>query len=512
MIIDVDFNELTKLLKTKASLENVIEALDMFGTPVDSIEGDVLRVEVSPNRMDMLSPEGIARALNGFLGAESGYPIWRVSPSGVDAYVNKSSIRPYVSFSAVLKSHVSSGAVKSLMQMQEKLHLTLGRDRRKYSIGIYDLDKITPPIKFKELKLKKINFCPLGASSDMTGKEILKSNEKGKAYAHLVGADKAPVLMDSKGQIISMPPIVGADFCKVTRKTKNFFIDSTGTVPGTDNIVAIVSTAIVERGGALGVVLPGPSYLPRRMKVNLTYINKVTGLKLNKGEVGECLGKMRIGFDGEALIPPYRLDLFGQIDLAEEVAIAYGYPNFKGEIPHTYSLGEPLEERTLTNEVRKLMTGFGFLELKTFMLTSPLLLNLAGPYELAVSNPKSREYSALRQSLLPGVFEILSLNKTSDYPQRVFEVGTVFTPSDELRLAGMVVHNEASFSEIKAIVDTLASAFSMGVKWIPGEHQFFMPGRTAVSDLGVYGEVFPGISERVGMPVVGFEINLERIL
>ncbi|TRO61990.1 phenylalanine--tRNA ligase subunit beta [Candidatus Bathyarchaeota archaeon] len=512
MIIDIEFKELEKLLKTKASLEQVIGALDMYGTPIDSVEGDVLRVEVSPNRMDMLCPEGVARALNGFLGAETGYPIWRTGPSGFDVQVDRSEIRPYLSFSAVLKSHISREAVKSLMQMQEKLHATVGRDRKKYSIGVYDLDKIKPPIMFKELPLKKINFTPLDESSDMNGKEILKSNEKGKAYAHLVGKNKAPALMDSEGQIISMPPIVNADFCKVTSQTKNFFIDSTGTVPGTDEIAAIVATAIVERGGSLGVTLPGPSYLPRRMKINNNYMSKMIGIDLDKDTLKDNLARMRIGFDDEALIPPYRLDLFGQIDLAEEVAIAQGYQNFEGAIPHSYSLGEPLEVRTLESEVRKLMTGFGFLELKTFMLTAPMLLNLAGPYELQVSNPKSNEYSALRQSMLPGIFEVLSLNKDADYPQRVFEVGTVFKPSEETRLAGLVVHNQASFAEIKAVVDRLVSALSVEIKWNPGDHQFFMSGRTAVSEIGVYGEVFPGISERVGMPVAGFEINLERIL
>ncbi len=512
MIIDVNFKELAGLLKARQSLEGVIEALDMFGTPVDSFDENGLRVEVSPNRMDMVCTEGIARSLNGFLGAETGYPLWKVEPSDVEVRVKKSTIRPFLSFSTVLGSRLSGEAVKSLMQMQEKLHTTVGRNRKKYSIGIYDLDKIEPPITYKELSLNSIKFQPLEEESEMTGKEILKSNAKGRAYAHLVGKGKAPVLVDSEGQVLSMPPIINADFCKVTPKTRNFFIDSTGTVEGTDGIVAIVATALAERGGRLGVVTPGPSYLPRRMKLNLSYVNRILGLKLKKNEVVERLERMRLGFDGDVLVPPYRLDIFGQIDIAEEVAIAHGYEKFKGEIPHSFSVGEPMGEKELENEVRKLMVGFGFVELKTFMLTSPLLLALCGPYELGVSNPKSSEYSALRQSLLPGIFDVFLANKDADYPQRVFEIGKVFTPSEELRLAGMVAHAGAGFSGIKAVVDRFLSVFSINAKWEQGEHPFFMPGRTAVSDFGVYGEVFPGISERIGMPMAAFELNLERIL
>ena len=91
MIVEVPFKELQRLLKAKASLEQVSDALAMFGTPIDDLQGDLLRVEVEPNRVDMLSPEGIARSLNGFLEAETGYhgknEAWVILDAKPDAFL-----------------------------------------------------------------------------------------------------------------------------------------------------------------------------------------------------------------------------------------------------------------------------------------------------------------------------------------------------------------------------------------------------------------------------------------
>ncbi len=511
MIVEIPYKELASLLKVKASLEQIVKALDMFGTPVDEFDKDILRVEVFPNRVDMLSPEGIARSLDGFLGHSVGYPLWNLMPSGIETVVGKSKTRPFISFSSVQDVPFTEVALKSLMQLQEKLHVSIGRNRRKYSIGVYDTDKIGKQVTYKEMPLKEIEFKPIGEKSEMTGYEILESTEKGMDFAHLLG-DTAPVLMDEKNRIMAMAPITGADYCKVTKDTKNFFVDSTGTEKGTDSVVTLITTSLVQRGGSLGIVVPGPTYLPRRMKLDQSYLNKITGLNLTKTKLQNALLKMRFGFDGDILIPSYRFDIFNKIDIAEDIAIAHGYTKFKGELPPSYSPGESLKVRELEQEIRKIMTGMKFIELKTYMLTSPSLLSMAGSPTLEVTNPKSSEYSTLRQSLLPGLFDVLSINTNAQYPHNVFELGHIFTPDEKLKLSGIIAHTDANFAEIKAVVDRLVKMFSIKAKWELGNHPFFMEGRTALSEFGVYGEVSPAISEKFGVPLAAFELNLERIL
>jgi len=205
------------------------------------------------------------------------------------------------------------------------------------------------------------------------------------------------------------------------------------------------------------------------------------------------------------------MDMFTEMDVAEEVAIAYGYDKFKGKLSPSYSPGEPLESSLLSNELRKIMVGMGFLELKTFMLTSPEILKLSGGHKLAASNSKSLEYSALRQSLLPGIFDVLNFNKNADYPQRVFEIGHVFLPEEKEYVSGIIIHKEANFSEVKGMVDRLIKTISKEVKWENGSHEFFMEGRTATSNAGVYGEVSLSISEKLGMPMTAFEVDITKL-
>ncbi len=504
MIVTFPLDELKSLLRKELAPEDIARAFDMLGAPVESHSGESIEVEVFPNRVDLLSPEGAARALRGILGIETGYPVWDIVPGKLETRIEKTS-RPFVSFSAVLGAEISETSLAMLMQMQEKLHLTVGRDRKKYSIGVYDFDHLKSPISYKELPLKDIVFVPLGGRKEMNGREILKKTEKGRKYAHLVG-ETAPVLVDGAGRIISMAPIINAEFCKVTPETRNFFIDSTGTAEGTDAMVALIATSLAERGGKLGVVVPGPSYLPRRMKVSRQYIRKRIGTRISDREIVESLEKMRLGYDGDVLIPPYRIDVFSPLDVAEDAAIGYGHEKFSGELLPSYHSGKAHPSRLLEDKARQVMVGLGFLEAKTFLLTSPELLSLAEEPKEVVNNPKSKEYSALRPSLLPGLYNLLMANKHAEYPQRVFEVGTVFTPEEELRLAGLVAHPEASFSEVKGIVDRVLSLFGKSSKWEAGEHRFFIPGRTALSPFGVYGEVSLELAEKLGLGSRSYEL------
>ncbi len=517
MIVEFEWDDLMSFLKGKVPRDALINAIDMMGTPVEEHNDEIVRIEVFPNRPDLLDAGGMGRALNGFLGFEAGYPAWRMASDGIKCSVpesRQSLIRPFLSFAMVKALKLNEAAVKGMMQLQEKLHITLGRNRAKYSIGIYNADMIRMPVRYEEWKLDDISFVPLEGSEELSGRQILEETEKGRAYAHLLPEDRAPVLLDASGKIISMPPIINAEFCKVDANTTNLFIDSTGTSPGTDDIVAVVATSLAERGGIIQPVSPGPLFLPKRMPIDYDRIRALLGLEMSNMQIDSFLNKMRIGAVGEATIPPYRIDITRQMDLAEDVAIAYGYDNFKFTLPKTKLFGRPLPSQVFYNEIRKLMVGFGFLEIRGFNLVSPLASAMAGGANIRVLNAKSSEYSVLRPSLLPGLYHLLLRNKDSEYPQKIFEIGNVFTPEQKVRLAGFIAHSEAGFSEIKGIVDALHTMVAPDeeLKWASGSHPMFMEGRTAVSDWGVYGELAPELSQQVGMPVAGFELKLETDL
>ncbi|HJM23994.1 MAG TPA: phenylalanine--tRNA ligase beta subunit-related protein, partial [Candidatus Thalassarchaeum sp.] len=118
--------------------------------------------------------------------------------------------------------------IQSLMDHQEKLHLTLGRRRRFSSIGVHDLASLSPPFRVLTVPAS-YTFVPLSETDEFSIAEILDSNPKGIEYAHLMeGMDRFPVILDSNDDLLSFPPIINGNHTTVSEETNDFFIDVTG--------------------------------------------------------------------------------------------------------------------------------------------------------------------------------------------------------------------------------------------------------------------------------------------
>src|SRR3989338_11500167 len=205
--ITLNKNYLLKLLNKKISDKELEEKIPMLGTDLSKIEKNEIVVEVFPNRPDMLSEQGFARALSSFLGIETGLRKYEVKRSNSICRVDKTlKSWPYVVTAIVKGLEFNDEMIREIIQLQEKLHITHLRDRRKGGIGIYPLDKIAMPITFTSESLNKINFRPLGSDKEMSGREVLENHDAGKKYKHILeGEDKFPVFIDANKVIMSMP-------------------------------------------------------------------------------------------------------------------------------------------------------------------------------------------------------------------------------------------------------------------------------------------------------------------
>ena len=184
-VITLDYNDLVSLLGKDISMEEIIDRLPMIGSDIDSIDGDTMNVEFFPDRPDLYSVEGVARALRGFLGLETGMASYDVGDSGMVLEVDPSveGVRPYIVSAFIQNVRIDDTLIKSLMEIQEKLHLTMGRKRKKLAIGVHDFEKLKPPFVYKAVKPDSIKFIPLGHFKEMDLNEILEKHEKGIEYA-----------------------------------------------------------------------------------------------------------------------------------------------------------------------------------------------------------------------------------------------------------------------------------------------------------------------------------------
>ena len=222
--ISVDIEELLKMTGEKA-LERIKEAISQFKGEVKSIEEDEINIELEPDRPDILSVEGLTRAIRAYLQKEPGYPKKlrrKIKKSKIRVEVNEARTRPYIACAIIKDIKIDEKTVKSIMRMQETLHMTLGRDRRKVAIGIHNYDKIKPPIIYTEVKSTE-KMIPLEMPLEMTLKEVLEKHPKGKQFRHLI-KDRCPVYIDEEG-IFSFPPIINGERTRVTRETRNLFVE-----------------------------------------------------------------------------------------------------------------------------------------------------------------------------------------------------------------------------------------------------------------------------------------------
>jgi len=541
--------DLTDLIGKEMPIQELEEALFLTKCEVENIQGGEITVEVNSDRPDMLSVEGIARTLRGFLGLEVGAPKYDLREGRVRVSVlpSVSGIRPYIVCGVVRDLKLTDEVIRQVMQLQEKLHLTYCRNRRKGSIGIYDLEKINLNLIYEALRPEEIEFIPLEEEEEMSAEEILEETSKGREYGSIVRAyERYPLLRDADGTVLSMPPIINSEYTKVSQETRHLLIDVTGTNKRLiGKILNILVTSLAERGGRIECVpveyedekIITPDLTCENIELRTGFACEMLGLNLSPEEIVECLRKMRYEVtqktEGklEVSVPAYRCDILHEVDLIEDVAIGYGYDRFVPEIPATTNIGVELKKTKLTRQARDLMIGFGFQEVLNFMMTSKEKLftkmNRTEERVVEVLNPVSSEYAVLRDSLIPGLLDLLSQNLHVQYPQRVFECGDVVKvqgrgeyPKSIRNLAAAICDNKASYEEVQSVLYSLLR--NLGVTdWeiSPYEHSSYLEGRAARvifrgEEIAVIGEIHPRTLTRFGLnrPAAVFEITLEQII
>ena len=534
--VSVRYPELVDLLSKALPPEELIQSIVMMGCGHEATEGDVITFDIFPNRPDLYSVEGIARALRGYLGIEVGLPHFPAELGGIEFTVDKSVevVRPFAVGGVVRGIELTDESVASLVDLQEKLHLTLGRRRRKVAIGIHDLDKVTPPFTFKAVYPNSVRFVPLGRAEEMDLQEILERHDKGKEYASILeGKRLYPVITDANGTVLSFPPIINGIVTQLTPDSRNLFIDVTGTdLAAVRTALTILCTALAERGGRIERVatvypdrkLVTPALDTKIRIVDLERANRLLGVTIAPDDAIELLRRMRYEATAQGTklaleIPAYRADILHDWDVFEDLAIAYGYGTFPLALPRQQTIGEAQPLNEFSASLRRLLVGYGYIEVMSLALSSPKA-PVASPPPVVLQNPIGEDFSVVRSGLLGGVLGILGLNKHRELPQRVFEIGDVVIDGTNVRRLGAAsIHPKASFTEMKSLVQSLLRDVGKSCEVEPAEGPNFIPGRCAAVKAngawaGVFGEVHPRVVDGYGLthPVAAFELDVAALL
>ncbi len=539
-VVELSYSRLQRLVG-KASKKQISDSLPFLGLDIESEDKDLVRIEYSPNRPDYSTDFGIALGLQGLLGKKTGAIKLNVKKSDkypISVKSDVSKIRPFVTGIVAKGGKIDDKIIKQFMTMQEDLHFGIGRKRKKSSIGIHDLNMIEFPLVYT-IVTRNHKFIPLNSKNEVSISEILKNTDVGKDYGSILGnSSKVPIILDANQKTVSFPPIINAAITTVTAKTKNLFVEVTGiNKEDAEDMLSVVATILQSAGFSLESVLisgaknSSPKLEPKKMTVNPSLVNETLGLNLSTPKIISALKKSRLdastkGKNIVCTIPPYRFDIFGSMDLVEEVALGYGIENLEPTLSPSQTIGEVNHISLQLKSLNQIMIGLGYLEALNSSLTSKRVLyemtNRIGTKIISVLDSKSQEHTILRDSILPGLLENLSRNIHESYPQKLFETGTVFglgNPiSEKINLSGISAYQDANFSEMKS---TLQSALNIGfgikIETKTADHPTFEKGHCANvvvngKPIGIIGEINSKIIEnyKIRVPVVGFEISLSE--
>ena len=536
-VINIELADLDRLLVAPLTADEFLATVSQLGADPDGIDDGVAAVEFFPDRPDLCSTEGVARALRAFTGQLPGLPRYDVAEATTHITVAPAvlDVRPVVRGALVHGVQLDDAAIRSLMELQEKLHLTVGRRRRKVSIGLHDLASLKPPFAYGTCTPEAPAFVPLGCESAMTPAQVLSEHPKGVDYAHLLeGCDRYPLITDARGAVASLPPIINGVATTVNEATTDLLIDVTGhDVAAVEACLNIVATALVERGGrltALEVRYPNrtvvtPDLAPRRHAIEhhrlVTLLGSDPGAAALAKAFARCAlaSKLRAG-TWEVKVPAYRADLLHPVDLVEEAAIGLGFDRLPARSPQAVTFGRALPSRRREARAREALLGLGFQEVVTLTLGGSrahhALTGRAADGVTRVANPVGEEYDLLRPALLPGLLGLLRTNRHHELPQRVFEVGWVVRHHrNRQALAWVELASRAPFARARSLAESVARR--LGVTGdgdpAPDDDPLFIAGRCARVVAGgaelVYGEIHPHVLTgfELGHPALGGELR-----
>ncbi len=484
--VDLDPDELRRLTGHGEKDDDDLKS-DLFSLGIEfegeTAEGE-LQFEFEPDRLDRLSVEGIARSLRYQYGDDRGVylpnvndPEWTVVVGG-----DVPGKRPYVTGAVVRGLDLDEPALESLIQLQEKLHATMGRGREKGAIGVHDLTMLKGApatgenagensIRYTGIDPDEDTFVPLDSDAEMTPADVLESHPIGEDYAPLVeGYDRMPAIYDDVG-LFSFPPVINGRRTEVTTDSRNLFIEMTGTDGWTiDRMLNVVCYALDARGGQIEAVtvayeggtshpdegpdLRRPDLSVDEKRVAHDRIETILGIDLGVEETVDLFE--RSGLDAEprdagdgtvyrVRIPPYRVDVLHPLDLIDDVGRAYGFNELVPRYPDVSTVGGRHGRSRHERAVRDLLVGLGFEDLLNFHLTSEAANfgrtglspdaggldgavwgegdTVGGGDPVVITEPYSSEYAIVRTWAMPSLLTVLSNNTHRAYPQDLAEIG-----------------------------------------------------------------------------------------
>jgi phenylalanyl-tRNA synthetase beta chain len=506
------------------------------GTPLSDVlplTDEVLEVEPTGNRPDLLSIYGIAREVAAIYGKE-------IEPSpGTDP-------TPVGDERVDVEIDDFEGCPRYIGRLFRDVRIApspVWLRARLTAAGMRPIANVVDVTNYVMLALGN----PLHAFDHEKlagGRIVVRRARAGERMRTLDGVDRAldpsDLVIADADRAVALAGIMGGEETEVTEATTTVLLEGANFEPygllrsserlklrtegsnrwekGVDphlapQAAALATELVVELAGAkwVGHVdVHGDLPQPPEIAVRPERASEVVGLELGPYEQAETL--VRIGFtadNGSVVVPTWRArDVTREIDVVEEVA------RFRlDDVPFTLPLrrdmtGRLTRAQSLRRVVEEALVGAGFSE----AYTPTLVPAGSDPEALALPEPMTQEQTLLRRTLLPSLVEAAQRNIAAGNERiALFEIARVFRsdgklPDEQHRLAGIV---QGGFALGKGAVETVYEAIRATPRFERAVHPFLHPGKAARTAEGWLGELHPSVLEGVWG---AFELDFDALI
>lgn len=509
----------------------------------------IIEFEITPNRTDCLSVEGIAREFGVTFGVKCA-ELWQDKKNnfkvvnkldGVGVVINSDSCKKYVmnviknveikpsSFNIQLKL-IKSGysVINNIVDITNFVMLEMGQPLHAFDKNVLDGDIIVRNANENE---KIITLDKTERVLNLNNM-VISDSKKAVAVAGVMGGLDSGISDTTKTVIIESANFVRGSV-RNTSKRLGLRTDASSkyekglapelTITAMNRVCNLINAS--NSGNIEYNIVEVNNYKKNDTKIKLDYnkINNIIGTNLEKNDINNILNSLNLKVQDDCVnVPYYRADVEIIEDVAEEIARIYGYDKLPSTMPNTMStFGVETKIQKFENRIKELALASGFNEIYTYTFFSKDTLNRFSDdkklYDLVkLRNPLSKDFEFMRSTTVAHMLEALEKNNLKRNEEaRLFELGKIFLNSKNIESGKLcdekqiltfgIYNNNIDFYDLKEVVMSILNNFKIEVEISRSSEKYLHPGISA--DLSVNGKVIASIGKINPKVIQNYNLN-----
>lgn len=540
--------------------------LGMDIVEVLNLKKEIIEFEITPNRPDCLSVEGLGRETAVSLGKEfknihknldelnienkkeiGGLKVEIKAPDLCYRYVARVvknvKIGPSPEWMRKRLNACGMRAINNIVDITNYVMLEMGQPMHAFDINSVEGKHIIVRRAEKNEEITTLDEQKRNLNEDML---VIADEKKPVAIAGVMGGLNSEIENDTE-MVVFESAVFNGGSVRLTAKEVGLRTEASsryekGLSPENALRAANRAVELVKLIGAgeevEGVIDVYPTkQKENRIEIDPDRINALLGTDITRDEMDNIFKNLGIKVEGNIAIPPFfRQDIEGEADIAEEVLRIYGYDKLDSSLIHAETtVGGKNRAQKMEDNLKNLLKDKGFSEIYTYGFINEKDLekcNLKEENKIKILNPVSEEFNIMRPSTIPSMLNAISFNAAQKNENvRLFDISRVYYNNqnqiqenklpEEENILTIAMYGNCDFYDIKGYVENVLKECNVKRYEIRKEESklSYHPGRAANICVGkdtiiTFGEIHPIVQENygIGEKVYLAEIHTDKIL